>query len=139
MVPRLRRALFAAAPAALCTLLLAPGAPAYAAEPLPAPSAAYYDEVSLAGTRAGEGRARPGRAEPLDVPDPRAWRPLPPPPREPRPDPPPSADAADAAGAFRRHAATGPPIPGLRVLPLGAGLVLIGLGLGFLGLRLRRG
>ncbi|MGA4840741.1 hypothetical protein [Streptomyces sp. G45] len=107
-----------------------------AAEPTPAPSAAYYDESSLAGSRAGEGRPRPGRAEPPAVPDPAAWRPLPPPPPPKRPEPPPpAADAAEPVGA---RTATGPPFPGLRVLPLGAGLVLIGLGLGFLGLRLRR-
>ncbi|MEV0441920.1 hypothetical protein AB0I84_08250 [Streptomyces spectabilis] len=132
------RAPRAAVPVALAAVLLAPG-PGYAADPSPAPSAAYYDEVELAGSRAGEGRTRPGRAEPLVVPDPRAWRPLPPPAareRRAEPKPPPAADAAEP---FARRTATGPPIPGLRVLPLGAGLVLIGLGLGFLGLRLRRG
>ncbi|WP_282796989.1 hypothetical protein [Streptomyces sp. CC224B] len=126
--------------AVLAAALLTP-APGHAAEPSPAPSAAYYDEVSLAGSRAGEGRPRPGRARPLDVPDPRGWRPLPPPAREqrPRPEPPPAADPGDTTEQSARSRATGPPIPGLRVLPLGAGLVLIGLGLGFLGLRLRRG
>ncbi|MFD9904468.1 hypothetical protein [Streptomyces sp. NPDC059063] len=121
----------------LLVVLFAPR-PAYAAEPSPDPSAAYYDGVSLAGSRAGEGRPRPGRAEPLAVPDPRAWRPLPPPPPPERPEhtPPPAADAAEPV---RGQTATGPPIPGLRVLPLGVGLALTGLGIGFLGLRLRRG
>ncbi|MCI3931874.1 hypothetical protein [Streptomyces sp. AN091965] len=139
MTSWLCRAARAVVPVALVSVLLAP-APGYAADPSPAPSAAYYDEVALAGSRAGEGRTRPGRAEPLVVPDPRGWRPLPPPAaRKPRtePRPPPAADVAEPSSA--RRTATGPPIPGLRVLPLGAGLVLIGLGLGFLGLRVRRG
>ncbi|QIB44665.1 hypothetical protein [Streptomyces aureoverticillatus] len=126
------------------TALTAPAAPT-PSDPSPSPSASapYYGTGSLAGSRAGEGRQRPGRAEPGTVPDPAVWRPLPPPPREvrperPRPTPvlPPPPGTADAP---RERAAEGPAFPGLRVLPLGAGMVLIGFGLGFLGLRLRRG
>ncbi|OAH14925.1 hypothetical protein STSP_17620 [Streptomyces jeddahensis] len=45
---------------------------------------------------------------------------------------------ADASPDPDRQAA-GPAGPVLGVLPLGAGLVLVGLGLAFLALRLRRG
>ncbi|WP_150493689.1 hypothetical protein [Streptomyces kanamyceticus] len=45
----------------------------------------------------------------------------------------------DAAFDAARPTRADPVLPGLRVLPLGGGLVLIGLGIGFLGLRLRRG
>ncbi|MFF1693471.1 hypothetical protein ACFVXC_07600 [Streptomyces sp. NPDC058257] len=49
-----------------------------------------------------------------------------------------SGTRTTASDATRRTAA-GPAVPGLRVLPLGSGLVLIGLGLAFLAVRLRRG
>lgn len=45
----------------------------------------------------------------------------------------------DTVADTGQPAPANPALSGLRVLPLGAGLVLIGLGLGFLGLRLRRG
>lgn len=50
-------------------------------------------------------------------------------------------EPARAAGSGRPEALPDPGGRGLvlRVLPLGAGMVLVGLGLGFLGLRLRRG
>ncbi|MFE6399703.1 hypothetical protein [Streptomyces alboflavus] len=119
-----------------------PAPPAPLTTPSPTASAPYYGTGSLAGSRAGEGRLRPGRAEPVAVPDPAVWRPLPPPPREVRrPERPRATTPVEpgSADAPRERAAEGPAFPGLRVLPLGGGMVLIGLGLGFLGLRLRRG
>ncbi|MFH8794066.1 hypothetical protein [Streptomyces sp. NPDC017941] len=169
MTSRLRGALRPALPPVLLTLLLLagsgtpmafgtaayagpPAAPVASPTPSPSPSASvsapapYYGTGSLAGNRAGEGRQRPGRGEPEYVPDPAVWRPLPLPPREvrrperTRPTPPvPVPSVPGTADEPRERAAEGPPFPGLRVLPLGAGMVLIGLGLGFLGLRLRRG
>ncbi|GGV50147.1 hypothetical protein GCM10010277_44740 [Streptomyces longisporoflavus] len=60
------------------------------------------------------------------------------------PKPPAPADNAEEQPTTKttgaaREAAAEPVFPGLRVLPLGSGLVLIGLGLGFLAVRLRRG
>jgi hypothetical protein len=55
-----------------------------------------------------------------------AVAPTPAAPRSPKADP----DSDSVYGSARRV---------MRVLPLGAGLALVGLGLGFLGLRLRRG
>ncbi|MGW5866127.1 hypothetical protein ACWFRJ_28525 [Streptomyces sp. NPDC055239] len=104
----------------------------YAADPSPS--------ETRAGSVPGEGRVRPGRADPVPPP--------PPPPSSPpspalslpdhRPKPPP-VDQADKQGEAIRRTAAGPVVPGLRVLPLGSGLVLIGLGLAFLAVRLRRG
>ncbi|BCL29403.1 hypothetical protein GCM10017557_42620 [Streptomyces aurantiacus] len=137
------------------------------AGPAHTPYAAAYEPVpaeSRAGSRAGEGRERPGReATPTgehstpahsDGPagrqnperqerqeqeasvGPEASR-NPAPPSEP---PPPARPArpADAHEAADRPVRASEPV--LRVLPLGSGLVLIGLGLGlaFLGLRVRR-
>ncbi|GAA2291887.1 hypothetical protein SVIO_057350 [Streptomyces violaceusniger] len=133
-------------------------APASAAPVTPAD-----DGGGLAGTRAGEGRAHPGRAE----------TPTPSSPEEPEGEP--SADTGDdeSTGRFSvvpewtpsslpvpqrpdRHQAreslpSGQPYGAqrtaaepsgraMRVLPLGTGLALTGLGLGlaFFGLRLRR-
>ncbi|MEU6661577.1 hypothetical protein [Streptomyces sp. NPDC046821] len=44
----------------------------------------------------------------------------------------------DTAARTPSHAVADPAIPAVGVLPLGAGLVLVGLGLCFLALRLRR-
>lgn len=107
----------------------------YAAEPSPG--------ETRAGSAPGEGRARPGR----DDPAPSAATSLPP--RKPpeqvaNPTPPPTpavqppGQATTASDATRRTAAE-PAVPVLRVLPLGSGLVLIGLGVGFFAVRLRRG
>ncbi|MGW0757000.1 hypothetical protein ACWD1Y_11015 [Streptomyces sp. NPDC002814] len=95
----------------------------------PSPS----DQPSRAGSRAGEGRERPGRqgvAEPVEE-VPRATLPPRQPPESTAP-PRPVEQAAEAES---------PAEPVLRIMPLGSGLVLIGLGLGlaFLGLRMRRG
>ncbi|MEU6271279.1 hypothetical protein ABZ871_02465 [Streptomyces populi] len=109
-------------------------------------------DSSRAGSFAGEGRERPGRtAEPdtPDSPDPRGTT---------VPDLQDTAPAADTGlaepstvpepshedAAPVQQSVVGPgstPRPDLAILPLGSGLILIGLGLGlaFLGLRARRG
>ncbi|MHC3470195.1 hypothetical protein ACYF6T_15930 [Streptomyces sp. 7R007] len=126
----------------------------------PAPTPSHPAEPSRAGSRAGEGRERPGRAEetqepgeetagegdvdedPQDAQDEGAGDESPDasePPQEAAaqvtPTPPPQPVRQAVAHAER------PTEPVLRILPLGSGLVLIGLGLGlaFVGLRLRRG
>ncbi|MFE5816027.1 hypothetical protein ACFQ6S_21880 [Streptomyces sp. NPDC056479] len=125
------------------------------------------DKPSRAGSRAGEGRERPGREKgPLE--DQEAARDRGDgvdegdrdrsgPPEEREDDGGSAAESSDAADAPAedpspatpsahpaRHPAPradGPAEPVLELLPLGSGLVLIGLGLGlaFVGLRLRRG
>ncbi|BCM68000.1 MULTISPECIES: hypothetical protein [Streptomyces] len=120
-------------------------------------------EPSRAGSRAGEGRMRPGRPdgpagelegdgdpppatpvaqpeEPEEPEEPETAE-IPsasPAPEEAVPDPTGLTVAPDAQQAAQRGDARAEPV--LRVLPLGSGLVLIGLGLGLalLGLRLRR-
>ncbi|MES4907069.1 MULTISPECIES: hypothetical protein [unclassified Streptomyces] len=121
------------------------------------------DNDELAGTRAGEGRAHPGRTEAPDaIPPATSVRPAPSRragegtgerregqrergrgkqtqgPRGSYDDAYDPADPADPADAARTDAV--PTGRTLRVLPLGTGLALTGLGLGlaFLGLRLRR-
>lgn len=101
--------------------LLATGA---AAPPPPHPAASS----GLAGSEAGEGRRHPGRAEPPPTPDGDAGS------RPSAPVPVHLEEPQDQGPA----AVPAPVGRVLEVLPLGAGLVLIGLGLGFLGLRLRR-
>ncbi|GAA4305948.1 hypothetical protein GCM10023086_23970 [Streptomyces venetus] len=97
-------------------------------------------EPSRAGSRAGEGRERPGRPGRPEEADTGAddSTAVPEEPPETLPVPPaqteePVRDAAAARGER-------PVGPVLRILPLGSGLVLIGLGLGlaFFALRLRR-
>ncbi|APY87310.1 hypothetical protein DCW30_10750 [Streptomyces alfalfae] len=129
------------ATAAVLLAVLVSAAPpppvAHAVAPTPIGPLTFDDETARAGSRAGEGRERPGGVNPR-LPDP------PPPPPEPSPYvpahemPPAAAAHRDAVPGAEREPA-GPVLPGLRVLPLGGGLLLIGLGLGFLGLRLRRG
>lgn len=50
----------------------------------------------------------------------------------------PTGIPADNADRTPRQTAAEPVIPGVGILPLGSGLVLVGLGVGFLALRLRR-
>ncbi|MFD5408861.1 hypothetical protein [Streptomyces nojiriensis] len=127
----------------------APAAPASPDDP--------YEE--LAGSVAGVGRERPGRpvgepanpeltvaSRPLPVNPPRA-EPTPPtpptPPQAPPPRPtgavaapsPPSAVVTDLGAAPNDRAAD----LAAHILPLGTGFALMGLGLGYLGVRLRRG
>ncbi|MFH9061229.1 hypothetical protein ACH4GM_08455 [Streptomyces coeruleorubidus] len=96
-------------------------------------------EPSRAGTRAGEGRQRPGRAEDADRErDAGEATAVPEEPREAVPEPPARTEQPVREAAAAR--AERPVGPVLRILPLGSGLVLIGLGLGlaFFALRLRR-
>ncbi|MFI6683050.1 hypothetical protein [Streptomyces sp. NPDC050485] len=135
----------------------------------PSPPAAS-GEQRLAGSRAGEGRTRPGRVPPphdfpyapdTELPDavrpaqqeavpempPQAPVPEPPEtPETPEPSQPPATPAPTSAPVRppngHRHQAAPAVTSGsdlrYHVLSLGAGLALTGLGLGFLGLRLRR-
>ncbi|MGY0017417.1 hypothetical protein [Streptomyces sp. cg35] len=107
-------------------VLLAPAPPGYAAEPSP--------HGSLAGSRAGVGRTPPGR--PLPVPT-FSEAPLPPPQAEPSAStaPPPRPERPPTA---RQTVIARGTVTFVNVLPLGAGLLLTGLGIGFLALRLRR-
>ncbi|MFF3860540.1 hypothetical protein [Streptomyces sp. NPDC002209] len=111
-----------------------------------------YEE--LAGSAAGVGRERPGRpaAEPANPDTVLAARPLPVrphhrpagpkavppvapvPPAVPVPPSPPSAVTALGTGPNERAADLA-----AHILPLGTGFALMGLGLGYLGMRLRKG
>ena len=117
-----------------CAALLALTAPALAASPhgtVPSYTASYAQpapDASRAGSRAGEGRERPGRREsapPDEAGDAATYEEVVPAPTA-VPDEP-----QDAAAPV-----SGPVLP---ILPLGSGLILVGLGLGlaFLALRLR--
>ncbi|MGW7078862.1 hypothetical protein [Streptomyces sp. NPDC054866] len=124
-------------PLLILTVLIAvsPVSLSYAAGPSPG--------ETRAGSAPGEGRARPGRDEPAppdaaSTPPRRPPRQVPPPVSTPAPAVKPLGQATTASDTTRRTAAE-PVLPGLRVLPLGSGLVLIGLGLGFFAVRLRRG
>ncbi|MDQ0749844.1 hypothetical protein QF034_004075 [Streptomyces africanus] len=93
-------------------------------------------EPSRAGSRAGEGRQRPGRPE-----EERGAGEATAAPEEPRETvPEPSAATEQPVREATAARADRPVGPVLRILPLGSGLVLIGLGLGlaFFALRLRR-
>ncbi|MEU9081658.1 hypothetical protein [Streptomyces sp. NPDC048357] len=131
--------------------------PASAAFPAsPTSSASPSDEAhrELAGSFAGVGRERPGRpaGEPANPELAVAARPLPvrpharPTPPAPPPPPPPSppAVAPSPRGPHGEVTALGTE-PNDRaadlaahILPLGTGFALMGLGLGYLGVRLRR-
>ncbi|MFR9790177.1 hypothetical protein ACL07V_16135 [Streptomyces sp. MB22_4] len=132
--------------------------------PAPPPSgsasASYHPssaEPSRAGSGAGEGKLRPGRpdgpwaeveGDDDAVPDSAAAQPAEPETADtPTASPPTEEAGLDPTGSPGRSAARNAAgqsenasEPVLRILPLGSGLVLIGLGLGlaFLGLRLRR-
>jgi hypothetical protein len=94
----------------------------------PAPTAAA--STGLAGSGPGEGRRHPGRAEEPGTPGE----------TDPAPSAPVPVHIEEPQGQDQGPAAVQAPTGRvLQVLPLGAGLVLIGLGLGFLALRLRRG
>ncbi|MFE9404589.1 hypothetical protein ACFYNY_22935 [Streptomyces sp. NPDC006530] len=120
----------------------------------PSPQAVSQDQ-HLAGSRAGEGRTRPGRTAQNLLPDATdAVTPeeaghevvAPPSPAEvPPPEPSPPAPAHTPGGTRppgRHHRSPQALSNGsdlrVHVLSMGAGLTLTGLGLGFLALRLRR-
>lgn len=99
----------------------------------------------LAGSSAGAGRERPGRpvGEPANPETVLAARPVPAHPRtEPVPPVPatPSAPAVNPMiGAFGTEPNERAADLAAHILPLGTGFALMGLGLGFMGMRLRRG
>ncbi|MBX7555116.1 hypothetical protein K1Y78_46220 [Streptomyces sp. tea 10] len=137
--------------------------PSAAASPVPMPSdsasASYHPgaaDPTRAGSLAGEGRLRPGRPDgpaaeveggdaPVPTRAPGTGRAEEPETADLPAVTPTAPDASGKAGLDRtpaRHAAPqgeSAAEPVLQLLPLGSGLVLIGLGLAFLGLRLRRG
>ncbi|MFE6956672.1 hypothetical protein [Streptomyces sp. NPDC057696] len=76
-------------------------------------------------------------AIPVSPEEPRAWE-EDPVEQQVQPSARPTGTPADNAGRTPRQTAAEPVIPGVGVLPLGSGLVLVGLGVGFLALRLRR-
>ncbi|WP_319328902.1 hypothetical protein [Streptomyces europaeiscabiei] len=121
-------------PGLLVVLVAGPMPRVYAAEPDPT--------TSWAGSRAGEGRERPGRQDAGPVePEDDAYTPsdayVPSTSTEPTPEP--SRDAALPFPAAPPGTATSEE-PVLQVVSLGSGLMLVGLGLGlaFVGLRMRR-
>ncbi|MFC9844135.1 hypothetical protein ACFWFF_08940 [Streptomyces sp. NPDC060223] len=119
-------------------------APSYAATPAssyaPDPSA----DASRAGSGPGEGRARPGREEPGGQSASEAAEP-PYTDRDPTVLDRPEASAAPQEAAVPVRQSVGrpgrAPEPVFPIVPLGSGLILIGLGLGlaFFALRVRRG
>ncbi|MGW7413980.1 hypothetical protein [Streptomyces sp. NPDC054863] len=154
MAPRLRAQVAALAATASLGITVSLGmyAPSYAAPPAPAdspappapsdpPVAVDRFDGRLAGRRAGVGRVRPGR-----TPQPEALRPVaayvpvaPPAQRPPAATPrTPEPARGTRAPTSLRQASPRPYLLNVRALPLGTGIVLVGLGLGFLGMRLRR-
>ncbi|MER5869686.1 hypothetical protein [Streptomyces sp. NPDC002044] len=104
------------------------------------PDHAYGD---LAGSAAGAGRERPGRpaADPVNREAMVASRPLTVRPRTrpaapPKPPPAPTPHATTALGTAPNERAAD---LAAHLLPLGTGCALMGVGLGYLGARLRRG
>jgi hypothetical protein len=150
MTPRLTAFRVAGLLLVLTTGAIRPSyAVSYAADPTPSAG------VSRAGSSEGEGRTRPGRSEPTagdedengnhedTVP---TYTDRDPAGEDAASDHPEATDAPEPsrpAAVPVQHQEVGPasaPEPVLEILPLGSGLILIGLGLGmaFLALRLRR-
>ncbi|MFD9405695.1 hypothetical protein ACFWBN_01560 [Streptomyces sp. NPDC059989] len=134
----------ALAPAAsACAVPLAP-APGAAPPAAAAPRAVVVDdpELDLAGSAAGVGRERPGRPA-GEAANPEmlvASRPLPVRPHTEPPAPlpvtPTPPEVVTALGTEPNERAAD---LAAHILPLGTGFALMGLGLGYLGMRLRRG
>ncbi|MFE6972196.1 hypothetical protein [Streptomyces sp. NPDC057682] len=144
-------------PSATASVPAAPGAPAPAASwgapahPAPPPSATDSSspdpgsprpedvQSPMAGLPAGEGRPRPGRtlspqeldgADRLDDSE-----------NEPEPTPPaasPGTTATAGIGRPSHQALSGPAVKRVQQMSLGVGIALVGMGLGFLALRMRR-
>ncbi|MEU9560868.1 hypothetical protein AB0D16_02310 [Streptomyces sp. NPDC048161] len=101
-------------------------------------------QPTLAGREAGEGRLRPGRQlspQELAQADSTLQQPAPPSAAtdpEPLPAATPVASAPPGGGPLSPQALSAPAVQQVKQLSLGAGITLIGLGLGFLALRMRR-
>ncbi|MFD6282118.1 hypothetical protein ACFWFI_42170 [Streptomyces sp. NPDC060209] len=101
------------------------------------------EESPLAGRLAGEGRARPGRSlSPLEAANSEAaadeMPPDPDPAEVPAFTPPPGAFPEPGETARQRRALDEPAARQVRDVSLGSGIALVGLGLAFLALRMRR-
>ncbi|MFD9499533.1 hypothetical protein [Streptomyces sp. NPDC060035] len=95
----------------------------------------------MAGRQAGEGRARPGRSlSPMELADASASADEVPPEADPGevPAATPPPDAFPEPGRATRQALDEPVVRQVQQVSLGAGIALVGLGLGFLAFRLRR-
>jgi len=129
-------------PAALLAPAARSGSPATGAPHSPAASSSAT-EPPLAGRSAGEGRARPGRSlSPLEEANSDAaadeMPPDPDPVEVPAFTPPPEAFPEPGRTARQRQAQDGSTTRQVRDVSLGSGIALVGLGLAFLGLRMRR-
>ncbi|MEU8703972.1 hypothetical protein [Streptomyces sp. NPDC048565] len=116
------------------------GAAASTSHPNTSPSA---EDSPLAGRQAGEGRARPGRSlSPLEAGHSKAAAdevpPDPDPAKVPAFTPPPEAFPDPGETARQRQAVDAPGLKQVRDVSLGSGIALVGLGLAFLALRMRR-
>ncbi|MEU8887225.1 hypothetical protein [Streptomyces sp. NPDC048442] len=155
MAPRLRAQV--AALAVTVSLGLCSPSPSYAAPPTPTPSdspalsnspapsgspvTTDRPDERLAGRRAGVGRTRPGRTpEPEALGPVAAYVPVAPPTRRPPATPPrtPEPERGTPPPTSLQQAYPRPDMLQIRALPLGTGIALVGLGLGFLAMRLRR-
>lgn len=119
---------------------------AAASPPSPAPVADGAGRVfdDLAGSAAGAGRDRPGRpaGEPANPDTVLAAHPVPVRPRTEPPDPPapvPATSPPPVVSALGTEPNERAADLAAHLLPLGTGFALMGLGFGFLGVRLRRG
>ncbi|MFC8227480.1 hypothetical protein [Streptomyces sp. NPDC057287] len=119
---------------------LAPAKPPGSPSPAASPSA---EESALAGRQAGEGRARPGRPlSPLEAASSEAAAdevpPDPDPVEVPAFTPPPGAFPEPGETPRQRQALDEPAARRVRDVSLGSGIALVGMGLAFLALRMRR-
>lgn len=119
-----------------------PARPPGSSSPTASPSASTA-ESPLAGRQAGEGRARPGRSlSPQEAAESEAaadeMPPDPDPVKVPAFTPPPEAFPEPGETARRRQALDEPALKQVRDVSLGSGIALVGLGLAFLALRMRR-
>lgn len=130
----------AAVPAAPAHRRLPVGGPSGDEPPPERPDPAYGD---LAGSAPGAGRERPGRPvtdpvnrEAMVATRPLAVRPRTRPAAPPKPEPTPTPGATTVLGTAPNERAAD---LAAHLLPLGTGCALMGVGLGYLGARLRRG